>query len=295
MSVWWEVKKMSKLLSAEFVRLWKSAVFKMGLLFAAGMGAFMVLLRWQDVRENPELYAQLGIEYSNADGLLFVGGLYLIFAYAVFVGIFVGTEYSDGTIRNKLTAGHTRSNIYLSKLLVCGAAGIMMQLVHILVVLALGNLLLNGTTMKAADILRYTAVSTTAMLALMALLLLFSMSIQNKAAGAVVCLLSVTIMLFAALTIWQRLESPEYFDAYDYVDQNTGKVVSVEREKNPRYLTGIKRDVYEFFNNFLPVSQIYQIVMNVSDNLSLIAVYDGVLILVTTGAGIVIFKKKDLR
>lgn len=286
---------MNKLLSAEFVRLWKSFVFKLCLLFSAGLGIFAVLMRWSDVKQHPAMYATLGVEYSNADGLIFMGGLYLTFDLAVFIGTFIGTEYSDGTIRNKLAVGHTRSNIYLSKLIVCAAADILIHILYILVVLILGNLLIGGTTLKVTEILAFTMAGITAVLALTALLLLFSMSIQNKAAGAVVCLLAVLIMLFAALTIWQKLDAPEYYDAYSYLDEDTGELITVEKEKNSHYLTGTKREIYEFLNNFIPVSQIYQITMNISDNLNLIVIYDGVIMIVTTGAGMVIFKKKNLK
>lgn len=284
---------MNKLLSAEFVRLFKSLIFKLGAVVSAGFGIFAVLVRWLDIKKNAEIYAQLSIEYSNADGLIFAGGIYIEFVIAVFIGIFVGTEYSDGTIRNKLTVGHTRGSIYLSKLIVCAAADIMMHILF--VVLAMGKVFLDGTTMEAAQILRFAVVSTTAVLALTALLLLFSMSIQNKAAGAVVCLLSVLIMMFATMSIQQRLEAPEYYDGYSYVDEETGKAITVEKEKNPNFLTGMKRDVYEFLNNVIPFSQLYQIAMNNDDNLGLIAVYDCAIIVITTGAGAAVFRRKNLK
>lgn len=286
---------MNKLLSAEFVRLFKSLIFKLGAVVSAGFGIFAVLVRWLDIKKNAEIYAQLSIEYSNADGLIFAGGIYIEFVIAVFIGIFVGTEYSDGTIRNKLTVGHTRGSIYLSKLIVCAAADIMMHILYILVVLAMGKVFLDGTAMEAAQILRFAVVSTTAVLALTALLLLFSMSIQNKAAGAVVCLLSVLIMMFATMSIQQRLEAPEYYDGYSYVDEETGKAITVEKEKNPNFLTGMKRDVYEFLNNVIPFSQLYQIAMNNDDNLGLIAVYDCAIIVITTGAGAAVFRRKNLK
>ncbi|MCB6414617.1 ABC transporter permease [Dorea acetigenes] len=286
---------MSKLLSAEFVRLCKSFVFKLGILFSAGSGVFMVLMRWADVRKNADEYAQLSVEYSNTDALIFVGGLYLIFAAAVVVGLFVGTEYSDGTIRNKLSAGHARRDIYLSKLIVCAAADVVIYVVYILVVLGLGQILLGGTTFHVKEILVFGAAGITAMLAMTALLLLFSMSIQSKASGSVVCLLSAIILLFAALIIYQRLEAPEYYEAYSYVDEETGETIEVEREKNDRYLSGRKREVYEFLYNFLPVSQLYQIAMNEPDNLKLMVVYDFVIVVITTGVGIAIFKKKNIK
>ncbi|MDE6233819.1 MAG: ABC transporter permease [Lachnospiraceae bacterium] len=286
---------MNKLLSAEFVRLFKSLVFKICLLFSVGSGIFMVLMRWLDVKKHPAEYAKLSVEYSNADGLIFTGGFYLIFAIAVFIGIFVGTEYSNGTIRNKIVAGHTRLSIYLSKLIICGTANIIIYILSITTVLISGNLLIGGTTMSAVEILSFTMTGIIVVLTLTALLLLFSMSIQSKSSGAVVGLLATIILLFAALTIQSKLNEPKYYDNTSFSDGNTGETIKVEKEKNPKYLTGTKRKVFEFLNNFLPVSQLYQIVINSSDNLHLIVIYDFVIIIVTTGIGTVVFNKKNLK
>lgn len=295
MSAWWEVKGMNKLLSAEFMRLYKSFVFKLCLIFSAGLGIFTVIIRWLDIRKHADTYAQLSVEYRNADGLIFVGSLYMIFAVAVFVSIFVGTEYSDGTIRNKLTIGHKRSKIYFSKLIVCAAVTFTINILYIVVVLLFGNILIGGTTMSIVKILSFTATCSTAIIALTAILLLLSMSIQNKAAGAVTCLIVTLVMMFAALIIYQRLNTPEYYDAYSFVNEDTGKTISVDKEKNTKYLSGTKREVYEFMNDFLPVSQLYQVAMNVSDNLMLIIIYDCIIIIASTGIGVTIFKKKDLK
>ena len=284
---------MNKLLSAEFMRLYKSFVFKLCLIFSAGLGIFTVIIRWLDIRKHADTYAQLSVEYRNADGLIFVGSLYMIFAVAVFVSIFVGTEYSDGTIRNKLTIGHKRSKIYFSKLIVCAAVTFTINILYIVVVLLFGNILIGGTTMSIVKILSFTATCSTAIIAL--ILLLLSMSIQNKAAGAVTCLIVTLVMMFAALTIYQRLNAPEYYDAYSFVNEDTGKTISVDKEKNTKYLSGTKREVYEFMNDFLPVSQLYQVAMNVSDNLMLIIIYDCIIIIASTGIGVTIFKKKDLK
>lgn len=286
---------MNKLLSAEVVRLSKSFIYKLGLLFSIGMGIFMVVMRWLDVRNNSDVYAELSIHYSNADGLIFVGGLYMIFAVAAFIGIFIGTEYSDGTIRNKLTVGHTRRNIYLSKFIVCAVSNILLYLLNVLVVLVLGGFLIGGTTLSAKAIVSFIAVMITAILAFTAILLLISVSIQNKAVGSVVCLLVTILMLFVTLTIWQRLEEPEYYDTNTYTDGNTGEIISVEKEKNTKYLTGTKREVYKFLNDFLPVSQLYRIAMNDSNHLDLMVIYDCMFVFVATDAGIIIFGKKNLK
>lgn len=286
---------MNKLLSAEFVRLFKSLVFRICLLVSGGFGILLVLMRWWEVKKNAAIYADLSVEYRNADNLIFMGGFYLIFAAAVLIGVFVGTEYSDGTIRNKLTAGHTRGTIYLSKFIVCAVADVMIHLLYIFVVLIFGNCLIGGTTMTITEVISFTLVGTTAMLGLTALLIVCSMSIQSKAIGSIVCLVVALIMMILAIMIGTRLEEPKYYDGYTYIDENTGEAVVASKEKNPNYLTGTKRKVYEFLNNVLPVSQLYQIVVRASDNLFVIVISDLVIMIVSTGAGMVIFGKKDLK
>lgn len=286
---------MNRLISAEFVRLFKSLVFKLCLLFSAGLGAFLVLVRWSDMKMNPEVYEEYGLEYSNADDLLFVGGVYLIFVIAILIGSFVGREYSDGTIRNKLTAGHTRSSIYASKFIVCAVADIMLHILYIVVVIGLGNLLIGGTTFSVTQIIACTVVSTIAVIAVTACLLLFSMLIQSKTIGSVACLVATLCMLFATMSIFQRLEEPEYYEGYMYRDEDTGEMVSVEREKNYRYLTGTKRKVYEVLNDVIPYSQLYQIAVNDVDHLGYMVLYDGILVVVMVGAGVLAFRKKDLK
>ena len=49
---------------------------------------------------------------------------------AVFISLFVGSEYSDGTIRNKLVVGHSRMRIYLANLIVCSIACVLISLAY---------------------------------------------------------------------------------------------------------------------------------------------------------------------
>jgi hypothetical protein len=72
----------------------------------------------------------------------------------------------------------------------------------------------------------------------------------------------------------------------------------VEGEINPRYLTGTKRKVYGFLNEFMPVSQMYQIIEYENGdtlNLDRMVSYDFCIIIILTGVGLVVFKKKDLK
>lgn len=288
---------MTKLLYAEFSRLFHSLIFKAGVLFSAGLSIFIIFMRWLDVTQNPEFYHNFPVSYRNADGLIFVGGIYLIFVLAIFIGEFIGREYSDGTIRNKLVCGHTRRNIYLSKLIVCSVACLIFHLLYILVSVLMGILLIDGTTMTIGQLMLSSLAGSFAMTAITALMLFISMLIPHKAAGSVCCLLLALLMMFGSLTIYERLQSEEYYDAYTYTDEDTGISISVDRQRNPHYPTGIRREIYEFLNEYLPFSQLYSIVIMESefDLNGIWIVYDCITILLISSAGVIVFKKKDLH
>ena len=127
---------------------------------------------------------------------------------------------------------------------------------------------------------------------------ILAITFTNKAASAVIGLLLTIILLVATMTISTRLSAPEYTEAYSYTDEASGKLITVDRERNRKYLTGTQRKIYTFLYDFLPTCQLYQIVQ-VSDtpieNCDILIAYDGLLLLLSTGAGILIFGKKDLK
>ena len=289
---------MNKLLSAEFVRLWKSFIFRLCVLFSLGISCYTVLMYWWYLKKDVEQYSQLDLYYCNVDSLLFDGGVYLIFALATFIGIFVGTEYSDGTIRNKLMVGHTRITIYLSKFIVCGTATVILYASYTLCTLLLGSFLLGAPTMRASTFLSFFFVYLFAALALTAFLLLLSMLIQSKATGCVVTLLTTLILLFSSISVYSMLNAPEYFEGYMYIDEETQEVVTIEREKNTHYLTGTNRKVCQFLCDATPVCQLYFIseaVPELPDGFGLLPNYDAILIVLVTGIGIFIFTKRNLK
>ena len=290
---------MNKLLKSEFIRLFKSNIFIFCLLFSAGLGIFMALLN-----------------LSTIDELIFSGFFDITFVIAVFVSIFVGTDYSNGTIRNKIIVGHTRWNIYFSKLIVCAASDIIFHLVYILAVLISGGLIIGGLTLSAEKIVFFTLVSSSSILALTALLLFLSMTFQSKTAGAVICILTILIMFYASINIEEQLSEPEYYITYTSYDEDTDEITEIGEDKNPRYISGKIRKLYEFLYNFMPVSQLYQLSeddtkhseddtdisgynTNISEhktnNFKIIVMYDIILIIAATGTGMVIFKLRNLN
>ena len=106
---------MSRLLSADFAKVKKSRFFWLCIIGMAVFGLYMKIMEYISTQQyfsrSPALHSMLSI-YAMVIGFL----------TAAFVSLFVGTEYSDGTIRNKLIIGHSRAAIYFSNLIACSAA-----------------------------------------------------------------------------------------------------------------------------------------------------------------------------
>jgi len=291
------VKKMNKLIKSNFSRLFKSKLFCLCMIFMSAIGIFAVFSRYLDLKKNAEYYKDLlnVEEFNSPDGFLFLSGIYGMFAIAVFMGIFIGTEYSDGTIRNKLMIGHSRSCIYFANLIVCSVFSAMMNLAFIIPVKLIGGIILDYKIFTVKEIIIFTLCSTLALIACTAIFLLISMIVTSKAGGSVIILISAIVMFCATMTINNILNAPEYYESYSYVDEDTGEVIEIPEEKNLSYPTGTKREIYEFLDNFIPSSQLYQIVTGNKNNLDIMALYSALIIAVGTASGIIIFRRKNLK
>lgn len=282
---------MSKLISANFTRLFKSGVFKLYMIFSGGMSAFMIIMRYLDYQKSIEYYREFPPEYHTMDGIVFVGLLYILFAVPVLVGNFVGTEYSDGTIRNKLIVGHKRSDIYLANLIVCSAGTLMGVILHILINCTVGTALCGMEILTVPKILELTLYMIIAFISVTAIMVMFTMFVNSKAGASVTVLIVTMVMFIATLTINNKLSEPEYYE-YSF-DPTIGE--SVHNMKNPDYLTGTKRKVYQTIYDVIPVSHMYEAAMSSTENAGKFAGYDGIVLVVTTALGIILFRKKDLK
>lgn len=102
---------MKDLLNANFFRLKKDKTFKIFITIAITITILRILLGYQQMQKIET--AGINIETIIIDFMQIIG----IFI-AMFVSLFVGRDYSYGIIRNKIIAGKTRTNIYLSNLVV---------------------------------------------------------------------------------------------------------------------------------------------------------------------------------
>ena len=117
--------------------------------------------------------------------------LYVILApivNAVLTALFIGNDYSSGTMRSKRIAGHRRGIIYLANLLVCICAGICLCLAFALPQAAVGLPLKGETNAAPATLLLYVGLSFARMIAFTALFILIAMLCQNKSHTTAGCI-----------------------------------------------------------------------------------------------------------
>ena len=113
---------MGKLLSANFIRLRKDKFFWIGMVFMCVAGIFIHIMRYMDMKS----FNYIG----SIDSGFFTCSILIGIIAAVFCSLFIGTEFSDGTIRNKVIIGRTRISIYWSNFITCSVVSIAMCVLY---------------------------------------------------------------------------------------------------------------------------------------------------------------------
>ncbi len=282
---------MSKLLRADFARLFMSRIFWIGVLFMAGFAGFIVFTRWSDMRAVPGYYC-------FADDIFLVGSMCIGIVIAIFTGIFIGEDYNSGTIRNKHIMGHSRTAMYLSNLITCSMASVIMHFAFIVVIIGSSVFGIIGKSRISVEKMAGLCLITVfSVLSISSMILLISMLIPKKSAGVVTAMIFSIFMIYIANTIDYRLSAKEYIQPYTFTVTNedgTEQEIEQPLTKNPKYLTGTKKKIFQFFHDTLPVDQIMQICQTETCNTDFILSSLAVTV-IATGAGILFFRKKDLK
>lgn len=276
---------MRKLLRADFSRLFRDKVFLIScaVMFSAGMG--LPFIHYLDNVNSGEGW--------TADSTCFVYAFLVPILLSLVTALFVGTGYSDGTMRNKLIVGHKRHCIYLSQLMACITAGFALCLSYLVPHTCLGLLLLGNFEAGLAKLLVYIGLTFALVIAFSSLLVLIAMLCHNKAYATASCILLVFALLFAGIRITSALNEPEYYSGYSYTEN--GVTTTEEAERNPNYLYGTKRQIYEFLNDFVPGGQAIKLANMNAEKPSMLVLYDGIILLAATGCGLILFRRRDLK
>ena len=282
---------MTKLLKADFTRLFKNKVFWLGVIVQILLAVEAVYVKYIDRRDFPD-------EHITPDGLILAGAEFVGIIISVFMGSFIGNDYKCGTIRNKLAIGHSRLAIYFSNLIVCSAASLILHFVwFVILFIGEGTGLTNKFETPTSEIAKMIFISTFDVIAFAAIFLLVCMLVSSKSASSVAAVLMSFAMIMIALTIESKLNMPEYYPDQTYitVDENgETKEEHYEGGVNESYPTETERKIYEFLNHLLPQNQIRDSIYSAKQNMYL-PLYSLSLTAVLTAAGAAVFSRKDLK
>ena len=287
---------MSDLLAADFTRLVKSQVFKGVIIFCIESLLFEVIAA--------HLNNNLNLIYLEA--LLNTNFLVFGILLSVFIGLFIGSEYSDGTIRNKLVAGNSRTAIYLSNLITCILGGFIMQVINFIELNIISIVIYKLPIPLTLKTVEKQVVALYIIVAYTAIFLLVTTLICSKSGGTAAVMALALLILTAGMTINGQLSS------YDPKEAKAAEEAAAQSEtQDPAYqyevvggffvrqkkpLSGFKLKTFLFLDDFLPASQSQKLTsLRVPKNVSKYVLYDFSTAGLTTVLGIILFKNKDLK
>ena len=279
---------MNRLLRANFARLWKNKMFRFGLFALTALGIFQRI----NVRQD-------SMEVHYLEEAFWIQALVIGVILSIFISLFVGTEYEDGTIRNKIISGHVRSDIYLANVYVCVAAGWIMCLGCLISSLIAGIPLLGFFHTALSNILLQGICVFALSAAYAAIYCFFAMLIPNRTITAIVCILLSFLLLFAGTAVSNRLEESEFY----YIPDESLGIGEIddgqnsEWVRNPDYLEGADRRIYEIVLGAIPGGQSLQLSGMLDECTSYPEMLSASLgwIVLSCGCGLIFFRRKDLK
>ena len=276
---------MSRLLSANFARLKRDKVAWLLILFMFLFGVVRTCIAIINFKYYDEklIFDALFFNYTVIIGILI----------AAFGSLFIGTEYSDGGIRNKLIVGHRRNNLYGANLITVILVSILLCLAYIVPVSVIGIPVLGFFHLDLLTLGMYLLGSLFMVVAFSSIVTLLCMLNTNKAFAAVISILSILLLLVISSLISGRLSAPEFYDGIVITD-SLGNIES-EAVRNSMYLKGTAREVYQFFHDFLPTGQALQYFQIEARNLWQMPLYSFLIAIAATGTGLVLFRRKDIK
>ena len=250
---------MLQLLNASIRHLSKGVLFKIGMIVSAILGvgcpavygrinAFLISMT------NGTLGSNLA-DTTSLDYYFFTWVIFLEVLIAVFVSYHVGTEFSDGIIRNKILIHSSRRKIYLSGLLANIFFSWAFFSLYWISALCVGSFFCEPFQMfSTSEVMIYILCLYAILTGLTSLLYMVSVSLANRTWAVIICVTLVVVMLWLPIYQTGNLQWGEYFTE-DFIN---GSMVFYTGEKCPFYIGGIRRALSEFLLDFLPGGAVMQ-------------------------------------
>ena len=210
---------------------------------------------------------------------------------ALLISMFLGTEFSEGTIRNKLCIGHKRNEIFLSNFISCALATIALTAVWLLTSALLFGLI-GSLEMEVSEFIGCIFVSVGFAVSFAALYTVIGSLSSNKAMTIIYTFAAFILLAMAASALYDRLCEPEMNQGMTLVGT---QLVEMEPTPNPLYLSGMIRTVCEAALELLPTGQAL-LLSDVAVEYPVRAIsLSAVFTIVTLLVGSMLFRRKDIK
>jgi len=166
---------MFNLLAAGFIRIFKSLYFWGVFIIVSLLNIYMGLV---NRRQITELFQE-----QTPGAILFNHTLFIGIAAAILVGLFIGDEYSDKTLRNKLIGGYNRVTVFFSYYIVVFTATVICHIAAMLTGYVFGRIFIGTLTISFSLLFKHTFYSLFPIAAMCGISLCIMVLVQNKAIG----------------------------------------------------------------------------------------------------------------
>lgn len=276
---------MRKLLSANFSRLWKDKIFLIAMVAVTVVSVIFSYLNFQASisSEEPAYVEDVMWNMFPIIAFLCVG----------FIAMFIGTEFDENTIRNKLIVGHTRTEIYFANYLVCMAASLLLLLAILLFSGITGYFLLKTFMLEWKQLAFLILCCILCTMVFSAIGVGIVMSVNKKAISLLVGLLLIFGLMMLTTYLEHSLAEGEM--VYERVTMTAEGAQLGDLVPNPAYVGGTARKVMEFFFDLLPTGQVIQINNMSFERCTRWPALSIIALSLVTLAGWLPFRRKDVR
>lgn len=258
---------MGKLISANFSRLWRNRAFGLYIIAMVALASAFIAMQ------------ALAMDYTvPLSRVVFLPLSMYGVVSAAFVSVFVGTDFSDGVVRNKLLAGNRRSDFVISHIVVSCVSCICVYVVVSLFTWMIGGLLFENDV-KTNDLILHFLLGIGMSGSVGCLFCVVTLFCGNKTNAVIWCMGIAFGLMFLSMHTNQQLVQTELKNGM----------------RNPHYISGVRRMLCGFLHDLNPYGQAAQLTVWKVWNPTRAVVCDLVWIVAGIFAGCGVFRGKNIQ
>lgn len=231
--------------------------------------------------------------YKTGDLIINQVGTIAMFLAAIFASLYLGTEYAHGTIRNKLASGHSRAGTYFANLIPVTTGSLIIYAAYCAPLVVMSLIWGKDLGMEVGDFCMQILIIVAAAIAISSIFTLLGILITSRSIATTVTLVLMFVMFQGSMILLGLLEKPKYIS-----DNQSAAAITVTSEPNlnPEYIKeGVIRDTLTAVIDVLPSGQMMRLKNNAMHNKELYPLYSIGVLAVSTTAGVLVFRRRDLK